>query len=141
MHREGRALTISVICDYEPDAVPGARPSIFDLVDGKTKLQRAIAAGRNYSDVENPADIVLVLSSSEEVLNAAQDLDAATFAVPSFFRPEEMIKTYFTAGSDTGNEIFIDQNEDPFLVFVDPETAGTTQVVRLRAWLDIDLDS
>lgn len=137
MHLEDGSLVISVICDYEPNAVPGQLPRIFEIVDGQTKLQRAIKVGFDYSDVEGAADIVLVLSSSEEVLNAAQALHATTFAVPSFFRPEEMLKTYFTSGA----EIFLDPQENPYLVFVEPETGNTTQAVRLREWLDLDLNS
>ena len=129
------SLVIAIICDYEPDAVAGQRPKILDSVGDDTKLSRAIHNGRHFTEAENPADIVLVLSSSEEVLEQAAELGAATYAVPSMFAPKQMVETYFTAGTD----IFLDPTEDPMLVIVDPETGTSIEVSRLRAWMDREI--
>lgn len=89
---------------------------ILQKENGKSYLQLAIEAAVD-SKPDTGIDLIIVLSSSDSVLDAASELGAIARMVPGFFDVDSMIKTYVT---DSG--VMVDPNDDPIIIVIEPYT-------------------
>lgn len=117
----------AVIADHAADAEQFDK--LLQKRDGKTVLEHAVYEVK-HSKLGHGVDVVIVLSSNEEVLDAATDLGCVAHEIPGFFEPREMIRTYFSQG-----DVLIDEGDNPWLVLVDAETAMVGEPQSLRNFL------
>lgn len=123
---EGEFL-YAVIADHVPIDEPAQYGKILEKVDGRSALQRAIQFDYNY-----PIDVVIVLSSNNEVLDEATALGCVARECPDFFEPIAMLSTYFSEP-----DVLIDEGDNPWIVFIDIEREQLGEITELRELLDL----